>query len=83
MMNEILELLSSGKTLTVEAIGQSLNLAPAMVEAQIEFLEQAGYLHKIQCSDDCSGACSSCSRECGGRQGAKNPAAVSERTLKR
>lgn len=68
MMNDILNLLQSGKACTTAEISQVLNLAPAMVTAQIEYLEQLGYLQKISLSEDCGGSCSSCSKDCGSRQ---------------
>lgn len=71
MMNAILELLISGKTLTIDEISRYLGISAAMVEAQIEYLEQSGYLRRLTLDGNCGSSCSSCKKECDGRQGGK------------
>lgn len=70
-MNEILEMLSSGETRTIETIAAQLKLEPEMVKAQIEYLEQMGYLKPVQLDGDCGGSCSSCNKACDSKAGTK------------
>jgi DNA-binding Lrp family transcriptional regulator len=69
MLQEMLALLSEGKTVSQYDLAERLNVTPETIATRLDFLHRAGYLRKICAVKDCGKKCVGCSG-CGAPQNA-------------
>ena len=60
MLSEILSLMQTGKTYSMQQLAEALHTSPEIVKSGIEHLEHLGYIKKINESAICSKGCIGC-----------------------
>lgn len=60
MLSEILSLMQTGKTYSIQQLAEHLNTTTETVQSSIEYLEHLGYIHKVAVTNTCTKACENC-----------------------
>lgn len=60
MLSEILNLMQTGKTYSMQQLAETLHTSTEIVKSCIEYLEKSGYIKKVKAGTICSQNCNGC-----------------------
>lgn len=60
MLSQILNLLRTGQSYSVQQLAEHLNTTSEIIQSSIEYLERLGYIRKAVIASTCSKGCRNC-----------------------